>query len=111
MKNGSPVSRKPMAIQRKKNARFELSAMIRSYLNELRDATDDAEALKTLTQTKNSISESEQLLVAVTIILRSCALTDVIRELRRALAGYRSQRCFLRLSKDAASKKINTLQR
>ena len=77
--------------KRKKNARFELSAMIRSYLNELRDATDDAEALKTLTQTKNSISESEQLLVAVTIILRSCALTDVIRELRRALAGYRSQ--------------------
>ena len=48
---------------RRKNAKFELSALLREYLSSLRK-TSSVTASKVLTQTKNAISESEQFLIA-----------------------------------------------
>ena len=74
---------------RKKNAKFELSALVRSYLRDLRKASSDAASSKTITQAKKAISESDQFLIAVTLVLSSSTTTDLVSDLQEVLTAYR----------------------
>jgi hypothetical protein len=74
---------------RKKNAKFELSALVRSYLRDLRKASSDAASSKTITQAKKAISENDQFLIAVTLVLSSSTTTDLVSDLQEVLTAYR----------------------
>lgn len=74
---------------RKKNAKFELSELVRSYLRDLRKASSDAASSKTITQTKKAISENDQFLIAVTLVLSSSTTIDLVSDLQEVLTAYR----------------------
>ena len=76
---------------RRKNAKFELSALLREYLSSHRKTSSDTAASKVLTQTKNAISESEQMLIAVALVLVSHSELDVLPELESVLKAYQSR--------------------
>ena len=76
---------------RRKNAKFELSALLREYLRSLRKNSRDTGASKVLTQTKNAISESEQFLIAAALILSSGPDLDVVNEFKSAIEAYQSR--------------------
>ena len=76
---------------RRKNSRFELSAILREHLLALRTTCSDTSASKVLTLAKNAVSESEQFLIATALILISKPEPDVIHELRSVLEAYHSQ--------------------
>ena len=57
----------------------------------MQTACSDTSASKVFTQTKNTVLESEQFLLATVLILISQPELDVIHELGSALEAYQSQ--------------------